>query len=468
MAKPYDFDGNKYPDLAIGAPKMRVGSVRDAGGVIVLPSSKAGPSLRERVITASGLGVRGGSEPDEMFGYALASADFNRDGFADLAIGTPYDSVDGEPTAGSVTVVYGSTRGLNATSAVTFTQPGGAVSGLAWGYSLASIDANVDGYPDLAVGAPGDYLGSAGDSKVGILPGGPRGVSDTPFVVLSGRPDTNPDAGVFDGDVAFGTGLAGGDLDLDGDGDLVVVSGGSDNAGDEGPGSVTTCLTQAGRLPVCRRLMHKSPLQGLESVVVGNMSGDALPEIMIGVPGSEDSEPVVGSVQILHLSKRGGLHLASRTKITQGSRGVPGRDERKDWFGTSLALGDIDRNGYADLVVGSPGENKGRGQVTVIRGATKGWRTSGNYAYSQNTRHIPGRAEKGDLFGWSVALLDHDGDGRLDLTIGALGENRDSGAVTTLPGSGKKFSTAKSKSFGLKTLGYPQPDAAHFGTSLGR
>ena len=41
-AKPYDFDGNGYPDLAIGAPDLRVNAVRRAGGVIVLPSSAEG------------------------------------------------------------------------------------------------------------------------------------------------------------------------------------------------------------------------------------------------------------------------------------------------------------------------------------------------------------------------------------------------------------------------------------------
>jgi hypothetical protein len=36
--------------------------------------------------------------------------------------------------------------------------------------------------------------------------------------------------------------------------------------------------------------------------------------------------------------------------------GVPGSKER-DFFGSSAALGDIDRDGYADLVIGAVGEN---------------------------------------------------------------------------------------------------------------
>jgi len=81
---------------------------------------------------------------------------------------------------------------------------------------------------------------------------------------------------------------------------------------------------------------------------------------------------------------------------------------------------------------------------------------------------IPGKAERGDWFGGSVTLLDHDRNGRVDLTIGAPGENKDSGMITTLPGSGKKFSTRKSRTIGLSKLSYRYPTKAGSGSSLGR
>jgi hypothetical protein len=459
-ARPYDFDGNSYPDLVIGAPAMRVGSVRRAGGVVVLPSSKKGPSLREKVVTQSSRGIPGASERDDRFGAALASADFNRDGFADLAVGQPGETVGEQAEAGLVTVIYGSRNGLNTRRSVTISRPGGAQEGARWGQSLAAADFDGNGFADLAVGAPSQW-----DGLVGILPGGPGGLSSMPKTVLTRQPESAPEND--DGDYWFGAGLATGDLDGDHDTDLVVMSEGLRVEGDFYPLSVTACLEQSGRLGSCRRLLHEDG--GLTAIAVGNMSGDALPEIVVGSVGWDDDGPGAGAATILHLQTAGGLSLASRTELDVDSPGVPGSDEDGgDAFGDSLALGDIDRDGWADLVVGAPGYNQERGRVTVVHGGRSGWRTTGNYTFTQNTKGIPGKAERGDWFGGSLTLLDHNRDGRLDLTIGAPGENKDSGMITTLPGSGKKFSTSRSRTFGLSKLHYRHPTKAEFGTTLGR
>ena len=365
-------------------------------------------------------------------------------------------------------MIYGSKKGLKTTRSIVLTEPGGAKLESRWGTSLVALDTNVDGYPDLAVGAPGIYESDGGlGGSVSVFSGGSRGLGARSVVVVSAQPESDPEIVEQDGDKLFGAGLAVGDLDGDRDIDLVILSTGSDAEGNWYPASVTTCPAQTGRLGACRRILHQDPLYGYTSIAIGNMSGDAVPEIVLGSEEfTEELGP--GFVSVLHLRRSGGLSVESVTDIVQSSRGVPGSDEEGDAFGQSVVLGDIDRDGYADLVVGAPGENNDRGQVTVIQGAASGWRTTGNYTYSQNTKGVPGKAEKGDFFGAGLTLLDHNRDGRLDLTVGAPGEDKRAGVITTLPGSGKKFSTGKSHTFGLKNLGYRYPAGARFGHSLGR
>jgi hypothetical protein len=57
--------------------------------------------------------VPGASEVGDKFGRTVASADFDRDGYADLAVGQPRETVGGVFAAGAVTVIYGSARGLH-------------------------------------------------------------------------------------------------------------------------------------------------------------------------------------------------------------------------------------------------------------------------------------------------------------------------------------------------------------------
>jgi hypothetical protein len=66
-----------------------------------------------------------------------------------------------------------------------------------------------------------------------------------------------------------------------------------------------------------------------------------------------------------------------------------------------------------------------------------------------------------------VTLLDHDGDGRLDLSVGAPGENGEDGAVTFLRGRGTRFTTDGAKAFSPRSLGYDHPADGSFGDTLG-
>ncbi|MFE1291198.1 FG-GAP repeat protein [Streptomyces sp. NPDC058751] len=115
-------------------------------------------------------------------GPAVVSSDFNHDGQDDLAIG---DTGAGSPLGGSVSVYLGKgdLSGLGRTPAQTWTQdspgvPGKAEAGDRWGAELSSGDTDGDGRPDLAVGAPGEDVGSVSDAgAVWTLRGAPGGLT---------------------------------------------------------------------------------------------------------------------------------------------------------------------------------------------------------------------------------------------------------------------------------------------------
>jgi len=98
----------------------------------------------------------------------LARADFDDDGFVDLAVGIPGEDVKAHDGAGAVVVLYGSDAGLTGAGAQLFHQDlpeiaGRAEAGDAFGAALASGDFDADGFADLAVGIPGEDQGQSVD-----------------------------------------------------------------------------------------------------------------------------------------------------------------------------------------------------------------------------------------------------------------------------------------------------------------
>ena len=147
-----DFNGDGFDDLAVGAP----GENAARGAVHVLYGSS-------RRLTANGNqlwsqqqdDITGGAERGNGFGNAVDAADYNGDGFDDLAVGLPGE--DG----GSVIVIYSSSQRLASAGNQRWRQGDNGIldraeSGNAFGRELRSGDFNVDGFADLAIAAPGE------------------------------------------------------------------------------------------------------------------------------------------------------------------------------------------------------------------------------------------------------------------------------------------------------------------------
>ncbi len=158
------------------------------------------------------------AQAGDLFGFALATGDFNGDGADDLATGIPFDDgLSGSPIVdmGAVVVRYGIPgKGLDAGPADSFLSqlqagsPGNPNTLEMFGRSLAAGDFNGDGIDDLAVFRDGTWIidtngNGTMDADDEVIQLGEAG--DTP-VVGDWDGDGRPDLGVYhDGDIVKST-----------------------------------------------------------------------------------------------------------------------------------------------------------------------------------------------------------------------------------------------------------------------
>ncbi|WP_367574338.1 FG-GAP-like repeat-containing protein [Streptomyces griseoaurantiacus] len=150
-----------------------------------------------------------------------------------------------------------------------------------------------------------------------------------------------------------------------------------------------------------------------------DFDGDGYHDLATAAPGAVASGEGKAGAVVVHYGSSSGIKASNRTITTQSSSGVPGTPEANDRFGTELAHGDLNNDGYGDLVVGTPledvdGDTDG-GTVTILWGGSSG--LSGGTTISDP--NVSGH----DRFGQSLAVGDFTGDGRTDLAVGSTGKD---------------------------------------------
>lgn len=174
------------------------------------------------------------------------------------------------------------------------------------------------------------------------------------------------------------------------------------------------------------------------AIPTADVNRDGIDDLVAGTPKANRVTVVPGGID--------GPVTTAKLGLTQNSAGVPGSSETGDAFGTATAWGDVNGDGYADLAIGSPGEddttgNADRGQVTVMYGPAL---TTG---FSYTTTGVTAAGAK---LGSTVAVGDFDADGRADVFSAGTGKGGNFNVRQT--GGAYKYGTLTTASGSLAYL----------------
>jgi len=297
-----------------------------------------------------------------------------------------------------------------------------------FGGALAAGDFNGDGYDDLAMGAPGEGVGSAARAGVVIIDwGSAHGVTHVGAAIYTAAEI----GGVVQAEEDVGFALAAGDFNNDGFDDLAIGAPGSNlGLGIADAGMIYIMGGSATGLYNVTQIDQADAGGSREtgdrfgaSLAVGDFDADGYDDLGAGSPGEDGT---AGAVFYL-LGSTFGVPFGGAGWFKQSTLG--GTDDPGDYFGWAIAAGNILGSSYDDLAATAPYDDTtlltNIGRVWVIRGASTGLSASSPRTC---TAGIIDNAQSSGNWGFGLAI------GRFASALGyeclAIGEpGRDVGGV---------------------------------------
>ena len=384
-----DLNGDGFADLIIGAPVSSPNGTWSGSSYVVYGKNDTN-TVDLAVIEADGNTdgfVIEGLTANTFLGHSVSGAgDVNGDGYDDFIIGA-YQADPNETNAGASYVVYGrpDAGGNKIGTSIDLAQItadiggfviNGALENDQSGYSVSGAgDVNGDGYDDFIIGAPyadpNDFSGSGASfvvfgSAVGAafeladLATGTGADPATGFVIN----------GVSEGDYSGYSVSGAGDVNGDGLDDLIVGSPESDpNGAFSGASYVVFGKTsgEAVELSTIEANSNEIPAgfmingvaaddsSGRSSVSnAGDVNGDGLDDLIIGAMGDDPNGSGSGASFVVYGKTGGDIVELSNIQESNGGfviNGV-GEDDSSGW--SVSGAGDVNGDGFADLIVGAP------------------------------------------------------------------------------------------------------------------
>ena len=331
---------------------------------------------RDRMIFAERMAANWTSSIDQegaQLGFSAASAgDVNGDGYDDVLVGAPLHDYD-QTDDGAVFVYLGSAGGVASTPHRILDSD----QSFSWyGYSAAGAgDVNGDGYDDVVVGAFRYDNGHNNEGKAFIYFGSSSGLDPTSHPIGEGD-----QSGAW-----YGLRVSSaGDVNGDGYDDVVVGARLYDN-GELNEGAAFVYLgSSSGLQTPPHRILESDQAEANFSTGLGpagDVDGDGYDDVVIGAPEFDNGETDEGAVFVYHGSPSG---LEATPRLTLEIDVVDARYGHR-----TRTAGDINGDGYDDLIVGAPYYDNGEereGAAFVYLGSEDGLITKHAWSFESDQR----------------------------------------------------------------------------------
>lgn len=343
--------------------------------------------------------VLDGEQENSLSGLSSSAAgDINNDGFSDVLVAAPYFS-GAYKREGKVALYLGSAQGVSSTPSWTIV---GAKEDAQLGISLSSAgDVNNDGFDDVVIGMPNGGPNFEGEALLFL--GSAAGLPQTPSWIARGATGLE----------RLGSSVSqAGDVNKDGFADVIVGAPGFSN-GQLAEGRALVFLGSSTGLRTQPAWSHEgdvaSSLTGASVSAAGDVNGDGFTDVVVGAPQHTILHSSEGRVSVF-LGGVSGLGSQAAWTLAGG----------QNWgqLGFSVATaGDIDRDGFDELLVGHPGYGAIRanaGRVLLFKGSASGLGTTPSWTFL-------GGISEAQLGATVASAGDLNNDGFSDVILGIRG-----------------------------------------------
>ncbi|HRG14753.1 MAG TPA: FG-GAP-like repeat-containing protein [Pseudomonadota bacterium] len=382
-----DVNGDGFADVLIGAAEYDAGQT-DEGSAFLYLGGASFNIVTDAQFQSDQAGAKLGM-------HVAAAGDVNGDGYSDVLVGAPLFD-DGQTDEGAAFVYFGGVGSIDTVADASYQ---GDVNNIQFGSRGAGMgDVDGDGFGDIVVAAPFFANGETSEGRVNVYLGSRTGLAATPFAALEGNRING----------RMGSGLA--LVDHNGDGRSELFAGLPGMTGSfAADGAVFGYRTEARLMDATSDLTLEFDQAGAEvgkSVASGDVNGDGYADLLIGQPVWSAMASSAGRV---------GIHFGSATGVAAAPNTVLETGVGNGRFGASVATGDVNGDGIADVIVGSPTRSNGtgaEGMVHIYFGSGGAFDATPDVAMESNQLNAE--------FGYSVAFAgDVNGDGLGDVLVGS-------------------------------------------------